>query len=67
MTKSQLIDVITSVNRTTTRDFLAEFSMRDLSDYMRRLESLGLLPPEYDARRAPASGPDEPRQAVAEA
>jgi hypothetical protein len=48
MTKSELIDVITSVNRSATREFLAEFSNRDLVDYMRQLEGLGLIPRELE-------------------
>ncbi len=42
MNKRELIEVITSVNRSATREFLAEFSERDLWDYVRQLESLGL-------------------------
>ena len=48
MTKSELIDKISSVNRSATRDFLAEFSQRDLADYVRQLDSVGLLPNEHD-------------------
>ena len=45
MNKRELIDAITSVNRSATRDFLSEFSERDLADYVRQLDSLGLLSP----------------------
>ncbi len=48
MTKRELIHIICSVNRSATPDFLAEFAERDLSDYMRQLTSLGLLPAEFD-------------------
>ncbi len=47
MNKIELIDAITSVNRSATRDFLAEFSERDLADYVRQLDSLGLLSPRF--------------------
>ncbi|MEE9295282.1 MAG: hypothetical protein V3W34_10035 [Phycisphaerae bacterium] len=52
MTKRELIDRISSVNRSATRDFLAEFSERDLADYMRQLTGLGLLPTEHDSSPA---------------
>lgn len=48
MTKRELIHIITSVNRSATPDFLAEFSERDLTDYVRQLTNLGLLPAEVD-------------------
>jgi len=41
MTKKELIDRIVSVNRGATREFLAEFAERELSDYVRLLHSLG--------------------------
>jgi len=44
MTKSELIDWISSVNRSATREFLSEFTRRELMDYMRQLESLRLGP-----------------------
>lgn len=50
MTKQELIDKITSVNPTTTPEFLLDFSERNLSDYMHQLDTLGLLPREYDDR-----------------
>ncbi len=49
MTKRELIDRITSVNRSATRDFLAEFSERDLNDYMHQLDCLGLTVTDENA------------------
>ncbi len=48
MNKSELIDAITSVNRSATRDFLVEFSERELADYVRQLAGSRSSPPEYD-------------------
>ncbi len=39
MTKSEMMDRIASFNRNATREFLAEFSERDLSDYLQQLRS----------------------------
>jgi hypothetical protein len=44
MSKIELIDAITTINPGTSREFLAEFSERDLLDYLRQLDSLGLVP-----------------------
>jgi len=49
--KKELIDRITSINRAATREFLAEFSEHDLSDYVRHLDSLGLTPSDCDRRQ----------------
>ena len=47
MTKQELIDRITLINRDATPEFLAELSERDLTDYVRQLNSLGVLPAEH--------------------
>lgn len=44
MTKIELIDRISSVNRSATREFLSEFTRRELADYVRQLQTLDLLP-----------------------
>ena len=49
MTKSELIDAITLVNRSATRDFLAEFSERELADYVRQLSGSRCASNEYDS------------------
>ena len=52
MTKPELIDTIRSVNETATREFLAEFSERDLTDYVNQLRGIGLLPHREPAAAA---------------
>jgi len=52
MTKKELIDRITTVNRRATREFLAEFSERELTDYVRQLH---ILDADGGASRAVAS------------
>ncbi len=47
MNKRELIDAITAVNPSATREFLLEFSERELSDYMRQLDSLGLTRSDF--------------------
>lgn len=44
MTKQELIDRIISINRNVTPEFLAELSERNLMDYVRQLDNLGLGP-----------------------
>lgn len=41
MNKKELIDRITHVNRSATREFLAEFSERELGDYLRQFDFVG--------------------------
>jgi len=48
MNKKELIDRITSINATTTREFLAEFSEHDLHDYVRHLDNVELTPADCD-------------------
>lgn len=54
MTKKELIDRIIAVNRRTTREFLAEFSIRELADYLRQLDKLDTPPQEQPARATTA-------------
>lgn len=61
MTKSELIDRISSVNLSATREFLLEFTRRELADYMRQLETLGLIPGDEGIR---SGGADESHRAV---
>lgn len=56
MTKRELIDAISTANRSATRDFLAEFSERELTDYMRQLTGPSSLPVDYDVRSDPSTG-----------
>jgi hypothetical protein len=44
MTKPQLIDEIQRRNPTASEDFLAQFSIDELADYLSQLRS---LPPEH--------------------
>lgn len=53
MTKIELIDRISSVNRSATREFLSEFTNRELADYVRQLQTLDLLPGDENT---PAGG-----------
>ena len=50
MTKSELIDRISSINLSATREFLLEFTRRELADYMRQLQTLGLIPGDEGVR-----------------
>ena len=52
MTKKDLIDRIIAVNGRTTREFLAEFSVRELADYLRQLDRPDTPPRK---RSAPAA------------
>ena len=40
MNKSELIDQIRKINRGASREFLSEFSERELNDYVRQLGDL---------------------------
>ncbi len=42
MDKTELIDSICEINKTAKREFLAEFSEADLSDYLEHLMELDL-------------------------
>lgn len=64
MTKRELIDRISSVNRSATRDFLSEFSERDLADYMRQLDGVGLVPNEHDTSLVDGDPPPSRLDAV---
>lgn len=64
MTKTDMIDAITRLNRTAHPTFLAEFSLKDLQDYLDRLHSLSnkihaspRLVRDHDPCVAPAGGP----------
>jgi hypothetical protein len=46
MTKKELIELIISINHGITREFLAEFSIRELTDYLRQLGRLDARAPE---------------------
>ena len=61
MTKPELINTIRSVNETATREFLAEFSERDLTDYVKQLRGLGLLPRSKPAAAAQRAAPSARR------
>jgi len=64
MGKRELIDRILTVNRETTREYLADFSERELVDYWRQLKGArGPIPGQRNvagvsaARRSPAAAP----------
>jgi len=46
MSKIELIDRIVDLNRSAGTEFLRRFTVKDLSQYLRRLESLPALLPE---------------------
>lgn len=54
MTKSELIEHIRSINRGATREFLTEFTERELNDYVRQLTTTTSPRMEYDP---PTAGP----------
>jgi hypothetical protein len=47
MGKKDLINAISAINKSASREFLAEFSMRELADYRRQLESLGMTASDF--------------------
>ncbi|MCO6438110.1 MAG: hypothetical protein J5J06_13535 [Phycisphaerae bacterium] len=63
MTKTDAIDAITRLNATARPTFLAEFSLRELEEYLERLRSLR-GDPELDARssRDPVAPPPGSRR-----
>ncbi|NOS99120.1 MAG: hypothetical protein HOP29_00655 [Phycisphaerales bacterium] len=61
MTKSELIEQIRSINRGATREFLTEFTERELNDYVRQLSMTGAPRVDYDP---PGVGPATARLAV---
>ena len=44
MTKRQIIDAIMRINRTARAEFLADFSERELLDYLEHLQTVYGLP-----------------------
>ena len=56
MTKIELIDQISSVNRSATREFLSEFTNHELADYVRQLRTLDLLPGDDSSAAGGAIG-----------
>ncbi len=55
MSKNELIEAITSVNKSATRDFLSEFGERELYDYVRQLESVS--PPVRSGQSSVGNNP----------
>ncbi len=53
MTKRDAIERIMQRNRSAKPEFLAEFSDRDLHDYLHQLESLDDRPPPQDPSLEP--------------
>lgn len=55
MTKTELINRIVGLNQTAGTEFLGRFTVRDLTQYLRRLESLPALLVEVDPEPAQSS------------
>lgn len=47
--KNEIIDAIMRLNPSATAEFLAEFSLGELSDYLRQLETVVGTPPTASA------------------